>query len=446
MKTNKSAVLSIVTLAPLSLLTGTVSAAGFALIEQSTSNMGSAYAGGSASAEDASTIYFNPAGMTELDSDELIFGLHIIQPSIEFSDGNSSGPGGVPLGNDTGGDAGTTGLIPNLYYTREVTPDMKFGIGINVPFGLSTEYDKDWIGRYHAIESHMQSVNINPSLSYKASDRLSLGAGISLQYLSVELTNAIDQPALCAGLATTVNPAFSACAGTPTSNDGHAKVTGTSWGWGANLGLLYKFSDTTRIGAAWRSNIKHELEGDARFDNIDPVLRGAGFFVNTDGSSEVDLPATLSVSGYHEFDSRWALMGDITWTQWSNFEELRIKYDSGKQGDTVQPEEWDDSMRYALGVHFRHSDQILLRAGVAYDETPIPSAKRRTPRIPGNDRTWLSLGLNYQVSPQLSFDLGYAHLFVDDTPISDTNKLGATIDGEFESEINIFSGQINWRY
>ncbi len=446
MKPYQSTCLSIVTFTSLSLLTSTAFAAGFALIEQSTSNMGSAYAGGSASAEDASTIYFNPAGMTELDSAEVIFGLHIVQPSTRFSDTASSAPGGVSLGTDAGGNAGVTGFIPNFYLTREVAPQLKFGLGINAPFGLSTEYDKNWIGRYHAIESHMQSLNINPSLAYKASDQLSFGAGISLQYLSVELTNAIDQPTLCAGLAATVNPVFSSCAGTPTSNDGYAKVTGTSWGWGANLGLLYKFSDATRFGAAWRSNIKHELEGDAEFDDIDPVLKGAGFFMDTDGSAKVDLPATFSVSGYHQLDLRWALMGDITWTQWSNFEELRIKYDAGAQGDTVQPEEWEDSMRYALGVHYRHNDQMLLRAGVAYDETPIPSAERRTPRIPGNDRTWLALGLNYQVSQRLSFDLGYARLFVDDTKISDTNKLGTKLDGEYESDIDIFSGQVNWAY
>jgi len=441
MKLRQPTCLSIVTFASLSLLTSAVSAAGYALIEQSTSNMGSAYAGSAASAEDASTIYFNPAGMTELDSTQAVFGLHIVQPSTRFSDNNSSGPGGVSLGNDTSGDAGATGVIPNFYYTRGVAPDLKFGLGINAPFGLSTEYDKEWIGRYHAIESHMKSVNINPSLAYKASDQLSLGAGISLQYLSVELTNAIDQATLCSG------KSIPGCVSyIPTTNDGHAKVTGTSWGWGANLGLLYKFSDTTRIGAAWRSSIRHELEGDAKFDDIDTVLRGAGFFVNTDASAKVDLPATLSISGYHQIDSRWALMGDITWTQWSNFEELRIKYDSANQGDTVQPENWDDSLRYSLGMHYRHSDQVLLKAGVAYDETPIPDTKHRTPRIPGNDRTWLALGLNYKLSPQLSFDLGYAHLFINDTDISDTNKLLAKLDGEFESNVNIFSGQINWNF
>ncbi|HHS83871.1 MAG TPA: hypothetical protein ENK38_02970 [Gammaproteobacteria bacterium] len=440
MKQNRSSCLPIVTLASLSLLTSTAFAAGFALIEQSTSNMGSAYAGGSASAEDASTIYFNPAGMTELESAEAIFGLHIVQPSSRFSNQASSGPAGVPLGSNTGGNAGVTGFIPNVYYTRAVAPQLKFGLGINAPFGLSTEYKKNWIGRYHAIESHMQSLNINPSLAYSASNQLSLGAGISLQYLSVELTNAIDQAALCSGAGITP------CAGVPTTNDGYAKVTGTSWGWGANLGLLYKFSDATRIGAAWRSSIKHELEGDAKFDNIDPVLKGAGFFVNTDASAKVDLPATVSISGYHQVDTRWAVMGDITWTQWSSFEELRIKYDSGTQGDTVQDESWEDTSRYSVGVHYRQSDQMLLRAGVAYDETPIPDSEHRTPRIPGNNRTWLAFGLNYRVSQQLSFDLGYAHLFVNNTKISDTNRLGATLDGEYKAGIDIISGQVKWAY
>jgi len=204
--------------------------------------------------------------------------------------------------------------------------------------------------------------------------------------------------------------------------------------------------EDTRIGAAWRSSIKHELKGDAEFNDIDPVLQAAGFFVNTDASAEVKLPATLSLSAYHRFDDRWAVMGDVTWTQWSNFKELRIEYDKGSQGDTVQDESWEDTYRYAVGIHYRHSKQILLRLGAAYDQTPIPDAEHRTPRIPGNDRTWLAVGLNYRVTPQLSFDLGYAHLFVDDTRIKDRNKLGATLEGEFDSKVDILSGQVVWSY
>ncbi len=435
----------ILTAASLLLPTGTAFGAGFALIEQSASNLGSAFAGGSASIEDASTIYFNPAGMTELDSAQAVFALHFIQPSTRFSDTASTGPGGISLGNDDGGDAGALAFVPNVYYSHEITPQLEFGFGINAPFGLSTEYDENWMGRYHAIESHMQTVNINPALAYKISEQVSLGAGINLQYLSVELTNAIDQPTLCAGLAAKVPP-LAGCAGIPTTNDGYAKVSGTSWGWGANLGILYKLDDKTRFGAAWRSSIKHELEGDAEFDKIDPTLLATGFFVNTDASAEVELPATLSLSGFHRIDSRWAVMADVTWTQWSKFEELRIKYDSGNQGDTVQDESWEDTFRYALGVHYRHNEQWMFRAGIAYDETPIPDAEHRTPRIPGNDRTWLALGLNYKASPQLSFDLGYAHLFVDDTPIDDQNKLGATLKGDFESSVDILSGQVVWSY
>ncbi|HFC53782.1 MAG TPA: aromatic hydrocarbon degradation protein [Gammaproteobacteria bacterium] len=446
MKARQSATLPIVTFASLSLLTGTVSAAGFALIEQSTSSMGSAYAGSAAGTGDATTIYFNPAGMTELEGAEAVFGLHIVQPSTKFSDDGSSGPGGAPLGSNRGGDAGVTGLVPNFYYSRGLTPELKFGLGINAPFGLSTEYDKGWIGRYHAIESHMQSVNINPSLAWQASEQLSVGAGISLQYLSVELTNAIDQAALCSKLASDMGAPFTNCAGIPTTNDGYANVSGTSWGWGANLGLLYRIGNATRIGAAWRSSIKHELEGDAEFDGIHPVLGGAGFFTNTDASAEVELPATLSVSGYHQLNSRWALLGDVTWTQWSSFDELRIEYDAGSQGPTVQREEWEDSMRYAIGIHFRHSDQMLLRAGLALDQTPIPSAELRTPRIPGNDRTWLTVGMNYSISPQLSLDVGYAHLFVKDSGIANDNGAGATLKGGFESQTDILSGQLNWRF
>jgi len=327
----------ILTVASLSLPTGAAFGAGFALIEQSASNLGSAFAGGAASAEDASTIYFNPAGMTELGPAQAIFGLHLVQPSTRFSDRGSAGPGGAPLGSETGGDAGSLAFVPNVYYTHDLSAELKFGFGINAPFGLSTEYSENWMGRYHAIESHMQSVNINPSLAYEISERLSLGAGLNLQYLSVELTNAIDQATLCSGLAAQI-PVLGACAGLPTSNDGHAKVSGTSWGWGANLGLLYKIGDDSRIGAAWRSGIEHKLKGEAEFDDIDPVLQAAGFFTDTDANAEVKLPATFSLSAWHRFDPRWAVMGDVTWTQWSNFEELRGRHFPLRAGSPLSPQ------------------------------------------------------------------------------------------------------------
>jgi long-chain fatty acid transport protein len=144
-------------------MSGAASASGFALIEQSASGLGNAYAGGAASAEDASTVYFNPAGMTNIKGSQVLVAVHAIKPSAQFSNNGSTGA----LGTDTGGDAGSLALVPSLYLVGDIGEQWKYGIGVSSPFGLKTEYSSSWIGRNLAIKSELKTVNINPSISYK---------------------------------------------------------------------------------------------------------------------------------------------------------------------------------------------------------------------------------------------------------------------------------------
>ena len=417
--------------------------AGFAIIEQGVKGLGNAYAGASASAEDATTIYFNPAGMSRLQGKQLIVGTHIILPSASFKDQGSVNILAAPLTGGDGGDAGVTALVPNFYWTFPINEKMRFGLGINAPFGLSTEYDSNWQGRYHAIDSLVETVNINPSLSFKLNDKASIGFGISAQYVSVELSNAIDVGLITIGTG-----------GTPQAEDAIGEVDGTSWGLGFNIGFLYQFSEKTRLGVAYRSKIEHTLDGgDAKFYGVNAGgsarlagLQLGNFFVNTGVEADLTLPESLSVSVFHQMSPKWAIMGDITWTRWSRFKELVIEYDVGAQGDTVTPENWDNSLRIAFGANYKLNDQWLLRFGAALDETPIPNATFRTPRIPGNDRKWLTFGASYKGPGKVSFDFGFAHLFISDTKINNTTKLGHTLTGEYSSDVNILSFQANWDY
>ena len=444
-------------LAPL--LTGTalavstsVHGAGFALIEQSVTGLGNAFAGGAAVAEDASTVYFNPAGMSRLGESEYQFGLHIVSPTTEFrSSGSSNIAGALPLRGGDGGEAGETGVIPNFYYVRRLNDDLSFGLGVNAPFGLATDYEEGWEGRYHALRSEVLTININPALSWKVNQQLSVGAGLNVQYAEVpELSNALDYAAICTATAASSNPTVAAsaatCAGAPTTNDGKVELDGDDWSLGFNLGMLYEFSDATRVGLAYRSKIDHELEGTAAFTNTPSGLGNLGIFVNDGVTADITLPETLSLSAYHQLDSRWAIMGDITWTRWDRFDELRVKFKNNPQGDLVTPEEWDNTFRYSLGLSYRYNDRWMLRTGVAYDETAIPSAELRTPRIPGNNRRWVAVGASYRYSDHMHFDIGYAHLFVSDTAINNTNGTNGTLVGEFESSIDILSAQLRWRF
>ena len=441
--------LQLVTAGILTLSASSAMASGFALIDQSASQMGNAYAGGSAIANDASTVYFNPAGMTRLPR-QLVGGLHFVLPQANFSGGAMTTPLNPPpqatTGGD-GGDAGSLGIIPNLYFTLPVNNRVVFGLGINAPFGLSTKYDSDWAGRYQAIKSKVTTININPSIAFKATHSLSVGFGVNYQYMEAELTQAIDQGSLCVPILSAFIP-FGANPGdcpstTAQSNDGFVRVKGDNWAGGFNAGLLYEPTNNTRIGLSYRSRIKQELIGDAKFSNTIPQLSPFGFFVNTDVSANITLPQTASLSAYHDLNNQWSIMADATWTGWSSFDELRIDYDSN-QTDTIVDESWNDSMRYAIGIDYRHSNQLTFRSGVAFDQSPIPNDQHRTPRIPGEDRTWASVGVGYQMTQSLGVDIGYSHLFVKEPKVKSGIATSGTITGDYDASVDIVSAQLVW--
>lgn len=416
-------------------------AAGFALIEQSASQMGNAFAGASSFAGDASTIYFNPAGLTRVPH-QLIVGGHIIRTSADF-DGSATTILGSPVTGGEGSDAGDTALVPNLYYALPLNQGTVFGLGVNVPFGLSTEYDDDWLGRYQAIKSEVRTVNINPTLAFKVNNDFSIGVGISFQYIEAELSQAIDQGSLCVaqnGAAT-----CTALGLTPQNNDALARIEGDDWSMGYNFGFLFQPTANTRIGLSYRSKVKQRLQGDAKFSNAHPAFTGSGLFVDAGAEAGIDLPQSASLSVYHDVNSQWSVMADLTWTGWSNFDELRVKYDDSdsNQDDSVTDESWNNNLRYALGVDYRPDSSWTFRAGAALDKTPIPSASHRTPRIPGEDRIWLSLGFGYKASRAVTVDVGYSHLFVDDPEMNHTST-GGNINGEYDASVDILSAQVVW--
>ncbi|MDP1765476.1 MAG: outer membrane protein transport protein [Methylotenera sp.] len=397
-------------------------AAGFALIEQSASGMGNAYAGGGAVAEDASTIFFNPAGMTYIQGTQIVGAVHLIKPSAEFNDRGSDKAIGFPAKGGNGGDAADLAFVPNFYYKRDLTDNIKFGLGVNVPFGLKTEYDPTWMGRFQAVKSEFKTININPAIAFKVNDQLSLGAGISAMWAQAELTRAVNRV---------------------TAAESTVKVKGDDWGFGVNLGAIYQATADTRIGVAYRSKVNQHLEGDASFGAV--LAAGNGKI-----TADVTLPENLSVSVFSQINDKWDLMGDVTWTRWSQFQELKILRTSGALLQQT-PENWENTLRYSIGANYHYSDTIKLRAGLAYDQEAI-NDQFRTARIPGNDRKWLALGANWKMSPNSNFDLGYAHLFISNASINDIQNNPAdpivanrtyngNLSGTYEGSVNIISAQ-----
>jgi len=247
---------------------------------------------------------------------------------------------------------------------------------------LKTEYSQTWEGRFHAVESDIRTININPAIAYRINDVISVGAGLQIQQIDVTLSNMVDL-------------------GGP---DLLAEVTGDDWGFGATVGLLAELSDDTRFGFGYRSRVEHNIKG--------TVNVGGGLIIS-DASADFTAPDMVTAGVYHDIDSRWAIMGELTWTRWSSFDELRIV-----SGFPISPtpEDWEDVWYLAFGATWRPNETWTLRAGAGYDQSPIPD-NRRTPRITDEDRIILSLGAQFRPTQNVTIDAAYSHYFVKDGSI-----------------------------
>jgi len=399
-----------------------VHAAGFQLLEQNASGLGNAYAGSAAVAENASTIFFNPAGMSYLPGVNLSTGVAAVKPSFKFSDnGNSRNPlamgGGRPRGGN-GGDAGGWEFVPNAYGSLQLNDRWHVGVGIGAPFGLSTNYDDDWAGQYHSRKFKIQTININPSVSYKVNDMLALGAGVNWQRIDAEYTK---QQVVGVGMARAAK----------------VEMDGDAWGW--NLGAMLQPTPDTRVGLSYRSKMKHSASGTTKVQNL----------ATFDARADVDLPDSAILSVMHSLTPRWDLLADVSWTGWSSIPELKIRNSGpGAQGDTLNLK-FRDTWRFAVGANYKVSEQWKLKFGVAYDQSPVHNDKNRPTSLPDNNRVWLSTGVQYQATKNTTLDVGYTYLHVRKTKIDNDGESLATkgrIAGDYSSKGNIIGVQLTSRF
>ncbi len=439
---------------------GSAFASGFQLLEQSATGLGQAFAGSGANAEDASTAFFNPAAMVFMARrNQISVGVVMIKPTIEFADKGST-PAVLTRSGGDGGDAGPWAGVPNIHATWGVTDRVSLGFSAGGTFGLRTNYEDDWRGRFLAVKSDLKGKNFNPSIAWRVTDTVSLGAGASYQTFDAELTQAINFSALMCG-----NPGVAALcgAGLLNNNDGFSSLKGSSDAWGWNIGIALQPSDTTRIGVSYRSAIKHHLTGDVTMSYPDvalPVVVPGGAQIagglNTairtaapSGPAEVDikLPATWIVSTFQQLDDKWTLSGDISWTGWSSLQSLDVYRANGVLLSST-PYNWKDTWRVALGGAYLLNEQWKLRAGVGYDQSPVPDAYRHA-RLPDNDRAWVSFGANWALTKSLSLDTAYSHLFMHKTQIYETSPQPAasgTLVGEYSGYVDMFGVQMNYAF
>ncbi len=449
-------------------VTGQAYASGFQLLEQNASGLGNAYAGSAAVAEDASTIYFNPAGMAYLPAGKMqvVGALNLVKPSSEFSDDGSVMPAGIYVRGGEGGDNGGWNFVPSAYFAMPVNDQISIGLGIGAPFGLKTQYDSDWIGRFRAIKSDIKTVNINPSISYQVNDTLSLGLGVSAQRLEGTFSNAFNASgALCQSL----GAALCAPGGALSNLEGFGEVKGDDWGWGYNLGVMFAPSPQTRLGFSYRSSIKYTVTGNVSHGIPTVTTLGPGnaaanaglaaIFYDGGVKADVEVPDTAILSGWHQLDDRWEIMGDLSWTGWSSIQYLDfVRTDGAANGQLVSSthENWRNTWRVAIGASYRYDDQWKFRGGLAYDQSPVDGAEFRTPRLPDNNRTWLSLGAQYKPNKDLWFDFGYTYIWVQGMSIDDSGGRFPTdaqnigfygwLRGSYDNNVNILAAQVTYNF
>ena len=421
-------------------------AAAFALYEQGVSGLGNAYAGAAAVAEDATTVWWNPAGMSRLGSGKhfAIAGTSI-SPSTKFSNGASS-PAQLQTAGGDGGDAGKDAIVPSMFYVMDLNPRMHFGIGISVPFGLKTEYDSSWIGRFQGISSEVKTLNINPSLSYKLSDSFSIGGGISYQRGKVDLKTAVNYSATAAAAGGV--PLLTATLGPNLEGQNTTSVDGDAWGF--NVGGLFNVAPATRVGIHYRSSLDYKLDGNTSFSNVPAAFAGipAAAAGTSNGNVKLDLktPDNLSFSVAHKLNDQWDLLGDLTWWHWSKIKQLPVVRTSGPANGTTLSTlafNFDDTWRASIGANYKLNGPWTLKLGAAYDQSPVPNAESRSVRLPDNDRYWLSAGAAYQVSRNGKLDFGYTLVSAKNADINnDQRATGAgLVNGSYKAHVHVLGVQ-----
>jgi len=411
------------------LVPGCLQAAGFSLLEQTGSGIGYAYAGAAASADDASALYFNPAALVMLDAPQLTIALHGINIGTKFVDRGSALPpaglGMLPEG-ATRSDAGSLVAVPNAYVAWPVGKRLAFGFGLNAPFGLVTEYDDPWVGRFQGIRSKLTAINANPALAYRLNDSVAVGFGVNYQHARVELSNAV---LLGAGL------------------EGRAALDVEDEAWGWNAGAIFTLPAATRIGLSYRSKLDYALTGDTQVTTLagTPIAPASGSTL-----VDVTFPDSIELSAAQPIGSLLELRADINWMNWSEIDTvLAINPATGLTRDVLQFG-FKDTTRVALGLDYKKGERWSLRTGIAWDESPVDEDVR-TVRLPDDDRWWVTVGARWRPSERLIVDAGYAHLIVGDVPIDRTRgqtgapaSFASHVLGVYDSTVDIASVQLSW--
>lgn len=378
---------------------------GIAINEQSASGMGTAFAGRASAAQDASTIFGNPAGMSKLKRSEIVGGFAVVDASVDISDSSAESSDGdmVPLA-----------YVPFGFYATPLNEDWNFGIGMYVPFGLISDYEKGFGGRYKGQYSKVQVITLQPTLSYKINDRVSVGFGPTINKIDGKLTSKLDNSAAFGTSDTTVN------------------IKGDDVAVGFNAGVLVDVTDQLAWGLTYHSKVDYTLEGRTKISGGNgPIF--SQFNGQYDATLDFTTPESVDTSITYKLDNQWTLYGGATFTRWSRLEEIVVENEGtpgllGLQPIAEVSEElkWKDTWSYAIGASYQLNKQWVLRTGFALDPSPAAN-DNRTVRIPVGNRKVFSLGAGWSPNDDMTIDVAYSYLRENEAKV---NQPGRELAGQ----------------
>lgn len=403
------------------LMTCTAQAGGIILYEIGTPDAGLASAGYAARADDASTLFKNPAGMSRLDGAQFQGGLQALYGSVSFTpDGNTS----ARLGTDDGGNA--IGWLPggSLFVTVPLSDKWSVGLGSLNYFGLAQDPDDNWVGRYYVQQSAILGMSLLPSVSFKATDWLSVGAGLNAMYGYLDSEMAVNN---------VVGP------------DGQMTLKDRTWGFGANAGVLIQASEKTRFGVTYLSPVKLDFADTPSFTGLGP---GLGAILGNPPKLDLGMtvPQSAMVSAYHDLNDKWAVMADFGWQDWSQFGQVQAGVESG--GTTTLNLKYQDTFHGALGAQYRASDKWLLSGGVAYDSSAVKDADR-TVTLPMGAAWRFGLGVQYQLSSAVSIGAACTFMWLGDMSVDqgDDLSLRGRVSGSYDNAwFTIANVNLTWKF
>lgn len=401
-------------------------ASGFALNEQSISGMGTGFAGRSSSADDASTVFGNPAGMSRIKRQEVTGGIAAIDASTDIKDAQGAHPG------TNKGDMVPFTAVPMGYYVKPIDDHWAFGLGVYAPFGLITDYENGFQGAGFGSKSEVKVVTFQPTVSYAFNDKVSIGFGPTINRISGTLESDV-----------------------PLFGDTHVKIKGDDVALGYNFGVLVQATDTTRVGLTYHSKVKYKIEGHT---DISAGANSPSAFLKSnryDASLKIETPESVDFSVTQQLTDAWTLYAGSTWTRWSRLKDITVNNDgvTAAQGGALSPalfgtiteeQNWHDTWAYAIGTSYQLNKQWVLRTGLSFDQSPTNNTDR-SPRIPTGDRTIFSLGAGYNVTDDLTIDVAYSYLKEESVKVDHSNLVDS-YSAKYENSANGFGVGATYRF